>query len=88
MLPDAEILRVIKEVFDGLPGNWKGKYTIKINHRKILDGIFQICGVPEDKIRTISSAVDKLDKVSYSLESIWRCYTNARSHHGKRFGAR
>jgi histidyl-tRNA synthetase len=62
MLPDAEILRVIKEVFEGLPG-WKGKFTIKINHRKILDGIFQICGVPEDKIRTISSAVDKLDKV-------------------------
>ncbi|KAF2120431.1 histidyl-tRNA synthetase [Lophiotrema nucula] len=61
MLPDAEILRVIKEVFEDLPG-WKGKYTIKINHRKILDGIFQICGVPEDKIRTISSAVDKLDK--------------------------
>ena len=33
------------------------------NHRKILDGIFQVCGVPEDKIRTISSAVDKLDKL-------------------------
>lgn len=63
MLPDAEILRIIKEVFEELP-EWKGKFTIKINHRKILDGIFQICGVPEDKIRTISSAVDKLDKVS------------------------
>jgi histidyl-tRNA synthetase len=66
MLPDAEILRVIKEVFEGLPG-WKGKFTIKINHRKILDGIFQICGVPKDKIRTISSAVDKLDKVRSSI---------------------
>jgi len=62
MLPDAEVLRVIKEVFEGLP-DWKGKFTIKINHRKILDGIFQICGVPQEKIRTISSAVDKLDKV-------------------------
>ncbi|KAF2866747.1 histidyl-tRNA synthetase [Massariosphaeria phaeospora] len=61
MLPDAEILRITKEVFDSLPG-WEGKYTIKINHRKILDGIFQICGVPQDKLRTISSAVDKLDK--------------------------
>jgi len=66
MLPDAEILRVIKEVFEGLPG-WKGKFIIKINHRKILDGIFQICGVPEDKIRTISSAVDKLDKVRFTI---------------------
>jgi hypothetical protein len=25
--------------------------------------IFEVCGVPIDKLRTISSAVDKLDKV-------------------------
>ncbi|KAK8140211.1 Class II aaRS and biotin synthetase [Apiospora sp. TS-2023a] len=60
MLPDAEVLRIVSEVFDAL--GWQGTYTIKLNHRKILDGIFQVCGVPEDKIRTISSAVDKLDK--------------------------
>jgi histidyl-tRNA synthetase len=35
----------------------------QINNRKILDGIFETCGVPPEKIRTISSAVDKLDKV-------------------------
>lgn len=63
MLPDAEILRITCEIFEAL--GWNGRYTIKINHRKILDGIFQICGVPEDKIRTISSAVDKLDKVPW-----------------------
>ena len=60
MVPDAEIIRLICEVFNGL--GWNNAYTIKLNHRKILDGIFQVCGVPEDKIRTISSAVDKLDK--------------------------
>lgn len=64
MLPDAEVLRIICEVFEGL--GWNGAYTIKLNHRKILDGIFQVCGVPEDKIRTISSAVDKLDKLPWS----------------------
>ena len=60
MLPDAEIIRITCEIFESL--GWKGRYTIKINHRKILDGIFQVCGVPTDKLRTISSAVDKLDK--------------------------
>ncbi|KAF1989676.1 histidyl-tRNA synthetase [Aulographum hederae CBS 113979] len=64
MLPDAEILRITSEIFEAL--GWKGKYTIKINHRKILDGIFQVCGVPTEKIRTISSAVDKLDKSPWS----------------------
>lgn len=37
----------------------------KLNHRKILDGIFEVCGVPTEKIRSISSAVDKLDKVGF-----------------------
>ncbi|RMX79433.1 hypothetical protein D0867_16479 [Hortaea werneckii] len=60
MLPDAEIIRITCEIFESL--GWQGRYTIKINHRKILDGIFSVCGVPQDKLRTISSAVDKLDK--------------------------
>ena len=64
MLPDAEILRITSEIFEAL--GWQGKYTIKINHRKILDGIFEVCGVPTEKLRTISSAVDKLDKVFHT----------------------
>lgn len=60
MVPDAEILRIVTEVFEEL--GWEGRYTIKTNHRKILDGIFEVCGVPQDNIRPISSAVDKLDK--------------------------
>lgn len=65
MLPDAEIIRITCEIFEGL--GWKGNYTIKINHRKILDGIFQVCGVSTDKLRTISSAVDKLDKSPWDV---------------------
>lgn len=63
MLADAEIVKVVDEVFQGL--GWSN-YIIHINHRKILDGIFQVCGVPEDKVRTISSAVDKLDKLPWA----------------------
>jgi histidyl-tRNA synthetase len=64
MLPDAEIVKIATEVFEGL--GWKGRYTIKLNHRKVLDGIFEVCGVPSEKIRTISSAVDKLDKLPWA----------------------
>lgn len=63
MLPDAETLRILSEVFQEL--GWEGTYSIQINHRGILDGIFEVCGVPKEKIRTISSAVDKLDKASW-----------------------
>ncbi|KAL8990615.1 MAG: hypothetical protein Q9177_000765 [Variospora cf. flavescens] len=65
MLPDAEIMRIICEVFEGLGWRQKGRFIIKVNHRGILDGVFEVCGVPKEKIRTISSAVDKLDKVSW-----------------------
>ena len=60
MIADSEIIAIIVEVFETLGFN--GKYTIKLNDRRILDGMFEVCGVPEDKIRAISSAVDKLDK--------------------------
>lgn len=38
----------------------------QLNHRKILDGIFELAGVPADKTRAISSAVDKLDKAPWA----------------------
>ncbi|KAJ6171197.1 Histidine--tRNA ligase [Penicillium chermesinum] len=64
MVPDAEVLRIVSEVFEEL--GWNGKYTIKLNHRKILDGMFAVCGVPENLVRPISSAVDKLDKMPWA----------------------
>merc|ERR1719245_2342293 len=39
-----------------------GKFAIKVNHRQILDGIFEVCGVAQDMLSTICSSVDKLDK--------------------------
>lgn len=63
MIPDAELLSLLCTVLSKLD---LGEFTVKINHRKILDGIFEVCGVPQDKIRAISSAVDKLDKLPWS----------------------
>ncbi|KAF9515855.1 hypothetical protein BS47DRAFT_1381276 [Hydnum rufescens UP504] len=63
MLPDSEVLAIVCEALTALE---VGDFTVKINHRKILDGIFEVCGVPADKVRTISSAVDKLDKLPWS----------------------
>ena len=69
MLPDAEIIRIICEIFGEKGLGWGGPrgkgFTVKINHRGVLDGVFEVCGVPKEKIRTISSAVDKLDKTPW-----------------------
>lgn len=61
MVPDAEVLSFLCDALTALD---IGEFTVKMNHRKILDGIFELAGVPQDKTRSISSAVDKLDKVS------------------------
>lgn len=62
MVPDAEVITVASEILTELP---VGSFLIKLNHRKLLDAIFEICGVPAEKFRPICSAVDKLDKASW-----------------------
>lgn len=59
MIPDAECIRIISDALQSLN---VGAYTIKLNHRSLLDGIFAACGVPNDKFRAVCSSIDKLDK--------------------------
>uniref|UniRef100_A0A8C6IN45 histidine--tRNA ligase n=1 Tax=Mus spicilegus TaxID=10103 RepID=A0A8C6IN45_MUSSI len=62
MIPDAECLRIMCEILSGLQ---LGDFLIKVNDRRVVDGIFAVCGVPESKLRTICSSMDKLDKMSW-----------------------
>lgn len=62
MVPDSEILVILCE---GLTSLGVSDFKVKLNHRKILDGIFQACGVKDEDVRKISSAVDKLDKLPW-----------------------
>merc|ERR1719277_1811173 len=62
MIPDAECVKIVKEILTSLE---VGKFVVKVNHRQILDGIFEVCGVSTDMFRTICSSVDKLDKASW-----------------------
>ena len=59
MVADSEVLKVLVEILDDLA---LGDYEIKINHRKLLDAMLDIAGVPAQKFRPICSAIDKLDK--------------------------
>jgi len=59
MIPDAECVKIVQEILSSVD---VGPFVIKVNHRMILDGIFEVCGVKTDMFRTICSSVDKLDK--------------------------
>lgn len=59
MMADAEVVSVAAEILSALP---IGEFTIKLNHRGLLDAVLDIAGVPAAKFRPICSAIDKLDK--------------------------
>lgn len=68
MVADAEVLKVMTELFDALcdlskyHAHYLQSYVIKLSNRKILDAILSVCGVPSESLRAICSAIDKLDK--------------------------
>lgn len=62
MIPDAECVKIVYEILNVLN---MSPFIIKLNHRKLLDGIFETCGVPASNFRNICSAVDKLDKSTW-----------------------
>jgi histidyl-tRNA synthetase len=57
MLADAEILAMTQSVFEKL----KFDVVIKVNNRKLLNGILQQCGIDKKEEAIIS--IDKLDKI-------------------------
>jgi histidyl-tRNA synthetase len=60
---DAELLMMLADTLDAL--GLSGNYIVKINSRKLLDGILEAAGVAEDRARRgiVLRALDKLDRL-------------------------
>jgi histidyl-tRNA synthetase len=59
---DAEMAMMMADVMEAL-GIARGDYVIRVNNRKVLDGVMEAAGVTEGgKKLTILRAIDKLDK--------------------------
>ncbi|GAB0494705.1 hypothetical protein MMPV_006001 [Pyropia vietnamensis] len=72
MVADAEVVTVLVELLGALAAPSPAhaaifsRFTIKLNHRGLLDAIFSVCGVSEELLRPVCSAVDKLDKLPWA----------------------
>jgi histidyl-tRNA synthetase len=62
MIPDSECLRITYEILESVGLK---EFIIKVNHRKVIEGMFSICGVPDSLFKSICSSIDKLDKASW-----------------------
>jgi len=60
---ELELIQIIDEVFARLDV----RTIVKVNNRKVLTGLAEICGFP-DKVVDITVAIDKLDKIG--LEAV------------------
>lgn len=60
LLHDAEMVSIIAGIFEQLA---IGSFTVRIGNRKILQGLLQSIGFPEEKLRAASGVIDKIDKI-------------------------
>src|SRR4029077_3477004 len=62
---DAELLMMLCDTLEAL-GLKRGGYVVKLNNRKLLDGVLEVAGIPlEDRVRRgiVLRAIDKLDRL-------------------------
>src|SRR5579871_5460122 len=62
---DAELLMMLSDALEAL-GLKRGDYIVKINNRKLLDGVLEASGIAlEDRVRRgiVLRAIDKLDRL-------------------------
>jgi histidyl-tRNA synthetase len=58
---DAEMCMMMADVMDAL--GLEGQYVVRVNNRKVLDGVLATAGVTSDEQKlTVLRAIDKLDK--------------------------
>ena len=60
MIVEAEIISASSEALTKLGFT---DFTVRLNHRKVLTGILEMAGIPEEKHATALIALDKLDKI-------------------------
>jgi histidyl-tRNA synthetase len=59
---DAELLMMCADALEAL-GLKRGEYVIKVNNRKLLDGVLEAAQVDPGKRGTVLRAIDKLDRL-------------------------
>jgi len=62
MAADAEMCMLAADTMEAL-GIPRGQYVVKVNNRKVLDGVMDAAGIPPEKHLTTMRAIDKLDRL-------------------------
>src|SRR3990170_2807149 len=62
---DAEICMMAADTMEAL-GIPRGQYVVKVNNRKVLDGVMEAIGLTDERQRlTVLRAIDKVDRLGF-----------------------
>ena len=61
---DAEMCMMAADTMEAL-GVPRGSYVVKVNNRKVLDGVMESVKVPADKRLAVLRAIDKVDRLGF-----------------------
>jgi len=75
MAADAEMCMLAADTMEAL-GIKRGDYVVKVNNRKVLDGVMDAVHIPPEKRLTTMRAVDKLDRLG--IEGVRMLLDNGR----------
>lgn len=64
MAADAEMCMLAADTMEAL-GIPRGSYVVKVNNRKVLDGVTDATNVPHEKHLTVMRAIDKYDRLGF-----------------------
>jgi histidyl-tRNA synthetase len=62
VVADAEMCMMMADTLEAL-GIKRGQYVVKVNNRKVLDGVMEAAGVSDKQKLTVLRAIDKLDRL-------------------------
>ncbi len=62
MAADAEVCMMIADTMEEL-GIPRGSYVVKVNNRKVLDGVMEAAEISQNQRLTVLRAIDKLDRL-------------------------
>ncbi|MGS4946958.1 histidine--tRNA ligase [Meridianimarinicoccus sp. RP-17] len=75
---DAEMCMMLADALEAV-GIARGDYVVRVNNRKVLDGVLECLGLDEEDVfkrQAVLRTIDKFDKVG--VEGVWQLLTTGR----------
>ena len=61
LIPEAEVMCVVSEIINEVPGLQESQFTVWVNHTSLLSSILTHCSIPLERHLEVGSLMHKID---------------------------